>query len=83
MFFESLIRFGDEPFIKLWSADSRLVARNQENTAAPRIKSEGHSPYTTINPEAKLLHVGVARTIQGIYVWSSHSWAAFAQRHQH
>ncbi len=83
MLLESLIRLADESLIESWFTHSGLVAHNQKNAASPRIECEGHSPYAARSAKAKLLHVGVARTVQRIDFRPSQGRSTFTQRDEH
>ena len=61
------IRLLDQPFVKASFVDARFVAGHKQDGLPPGIKGKGDSPHAVIGLKAKFLHVGVARSVQGIY----------------
>ena len=57
MFLVPLIRFVDQPFVKLRFANARLVRCNQKNCIPLWIESKCNAPYASVGSEAKLFHV--------------------------
>ncbi len=64
---ETLIGLSNQLTIKTLSADSRLIARYQQNCLSSRVERKGNTPFAIGRAETKLLHVCVARTVERIH----------------
>jgi len=68
MLVEPSIRNQKQVAIKAALSNAALVSCHQKDGFALRVESKGDTPDTPIGIEAQLLHVGVARTLQRIYL---------------
>ena len=71
MAIESVVRYINQSPVKASLADPGFVTRDEQNSAACRVKSKCYSPHAIIGVEAKLFHVGVSRSIKRVYLWAS------------
>ena len=68
---ESRVGIRNQSPIKPILAATRLVAGHQQYGLPRRIKRKRGSPHAVISIEAKLLHVGMLRTLERIHAWAS------------
>ena len=67
MCIEPFVRLLDYLSVKMSFADTGFVASNEQDGLPLRVKSKGNSPHAVIGLKAKLLHIGVARSIQSVH----------------
>ena len=72
---ESVVRSLDQLPVKAPFTDPGLIASHKQYSPPVRIKGKGDSPHAIICGKAKLLHVGVARSVQCIHPRAAQSWA--------
>ena len=63
---ETIVRLPDQCLIEAPFTASRFVAGHEQDGAPPRVKGKGHAPHAVRGIESKLLHIGVARSVQRI-----------------
>ena len=68
---EPLIRFFDQLSVKTFFADAGFVAGHKQDGLPLGIKGKSDSPHAVIGLKAKLLHVGVTRSVQGVHPWAT------------
>jgi hypothetical protein len=66
MFAIPLLGEADEPFVKAPLVSACLIAASQQNRLAFWVERENHTPDLSLPAKAKLFHVGVLRTLEGI-----------------
>jgi hypothetical protein len=84
---EPSIRNHKQVAISSALSNSALVSCYQKDGFALRVEGKSDTPDTSIGIEAQLLHVGVARALQRIYLRPSQEWPFLAkdcrQGHKH
>ena len=61
------ISFLDQLSVKPFFTNTRFVASHKQNRLALGIKGKSDPPYTVFGLKAKLLHVGMARSLKGVH----------------
>ncbi|HMD18358.1 MAG TPA: hypothetical protein VKH18_16950 [Terriglobales bacterium] len=78
MFVEQIVGDGHEPVVPLWIA--RLIAAEQEQRRAARIKRVEHPQVAVLHLASQLLRVGVPGSRNHIGMRPRQGWAAFLQQ---
>ena len=78
MFVKPLIGNVNQLVIKTPLCNAALIPRYRNDCSALWIERKSDSPNAAICIEAELLHVGVARALQGIDIWPPENWPSFA-----
>lgn len=64
---ETRVGLADKRMVEAPRIPSRFCAGYQEYGLACRVECKGETPYSICSVEAEFLHVGVSRSVQGIY----------------
>ena len=71
MCIEPGVRFLDQLSVKTSFVYTRFVTSHEQDGLPLGIKGKSDSPHPVIGLKAKLLHVGVTRSVQGVHPWAA------------